>query len=397
MARKATRAAQGSGTIRQRPDGRWEARFTVGRDPGTGKQVQRSVYGKTQKEVRQKLQQAAVALDDGIYTAPSKLTVKQWLETWSAEYMNGVKASTANCYKGTINAYLVPGLGAVKLSSLSPVVIQAYYNSLGRDRGDKPPLSPKTIKCIHGVLHKALNQAVKLGLIRYNPSDAATLPRMEKREIVPLDDTAIGLFLEAIRGSRFECLFLVDLFTGMRKSEILGLRWECIDFEKGALLVDRQLQMPRGGAKEYTLAPLKNDRPRRITPAPSVMQALKAHKREQAEQRIKAGSLWQTDPALGDLVFTNELGRHLAHNTVSKEYKRLVASIGMPEARFHDLRHSYAVAALQSGDDVKTVQETLGHHTAAFTLDVYGHVTDHMRQESAARMERFIKGVQPKS
>ena len=393
MARKATRAAQGGGTIRQRPDGRWEARYTVGRDPGTGKQIQRSVYGATQKEVRQKLQRAAVELDEGTYTPPSKTTVSQWLNTWVTEYTNNVKPSTAQCYRKTVRVYLLPKLGAIKLEAFTAPILQVYYNDLARGDGNKAPLSPKTIKCIHGVLHSALSQAVKLGMIRYNPSDAVTLPRVEKREITPLDDKAISLFLEAIQGSPFECLFLVDLFTGLRKSEILGLRWDCIDFSRGSILVDKQLQMPHEKGESYRLTSLKNDRPRRITPALSVMQALKAHRREQSEQRIKAGSLWQADPALGDLVFTNEFGRHLAHNTVSKEYKRIVASIGMPGARFHDLRHSYAVAALQSGDDVKTVQENLGHHTAAFTLDVYGHVTDRMKQDSAARMERFIKGI----
>lgn len=394
MPRKSnTRGAQGGGSIRQRPDGRWEARYTVGRDPGTGKQVQRSIYGATQAEVRKRLQQAAVSMEDGTYIEPSKMKVSQWLDIWVNEYTGNVKQSTAQCYRRIIRTYINPSLGAVKLSALSAPAIQAHYNKLGKSTEGKSALSAKTIKNIHGVLHRALGQAVRLGMIKHNPADAVTLPRVEKPKIKPLDDTAISLFLDAIQYSPFKYVYLVDLFTGMRMSEILGLRWECIDFENGTILIDKQLQMPHEKGDIYRLTSLKNDKPRTIAPAPSVMDALKAQKKEQAALRLKAGGLWNTDPALGNLVFTNEWGRHLAHNTVGKEYKRIVSSIGLPDARFHDLRHSYAVAALRSGDDVKTVQETLGHHAAAFTLDVYGHVTEQMKRDSAARMEAFIQGL----
>lgn len=136
--------------------------------------------------------------------------------------------------------------------------------------------------------------------------------------------------------------------------------------------------------------PLKNDKPRTITPAPSIMELLRQHRKKQAAWQLRAGELWD-NPA--GLVFTNELGKHLVAWTVAKKFKRIVASIGRPDARFHDLRHSYAVAAIRSGDDIKTVQQNLGHATAAFTLDIYGHVTDQMRQASAERMEGYIKGV----
>ena len=152
--------------------------------------------------------------------------------------------------------------------------------------------------------------------------------------------------------------------------------------------MDRQLQ--RSYIKDNIgLATPKNDKSRRISPAPSVMAALRDQRRRQAEQRLLAGSAW----ADSDLVFVNELGQSPAHSTISRAYKRIVQGLGYPAPRFHDLRHSYAVAALQAGDDVKTVQEMLGHHTAAFTLDVYGHVTEKMKQDSAARMEAFIKSV----
>lgn len=168
-----------------------------------------------------------------------------------------------------------------------------------------------------------------------------------------------------------------------------GLSWDCIDFAHRTIAINKQLQKERGGSGAYHLVSPKNGKGRCITPAPSVMEVLKGQKRRQAEWQLRAGTMWEAS----GLVFTDERGHHLSAQTVYLHFKRLVAQAGFPAARFHDLRHSYAVAALQSEDDIKTVQQNLGHHTAAFTLDVYGHVTERMKQDSADRMERFIKGV----
>ncbi len=210
MARKSTRNAQGSGTIRQRSDGRWEARFTVGRDPGTGKQIQRSVYGSTQKEVRQKLAQAVAAIDSGTYTAPSKMTVGQWLHIWQRDYLGGVKPFTVQNYDKNIRVYIKPALGAIKLDTLNAHTVQKFINDMGKPREDKPALSPKTVRNAHGVLHKAFQQAVKLGYLRFNPADACELPRMERKEIQPLDDEAMSAFIEAVQGHRFEAIYLAS-------------------------------------------------------------------------------------------------------------------------------------------------------------------------------------------
>ena len=261
--------------------------------------------------------------------------------------------------------------------------IQKFYNGL--QKGDKP-LSPKTIKNIYGVFHKALEQAVAVGYIRINPTDVCKLPRAEKPAIKPLDKSDIGNFLAAIDGHRFQRPMIVDLFTGLRLSEIIGLTWDCIDFEQGTIYVYRQLQLIKG---VYKFNSLKNGKTRRITPAPFVMGTLREQRREQNKWRLSAGSAWID----GNFVFTNEIGEHMKQQTLYMNLKRSVAKIGLPETRFHDLRHSYAISAIQSGDDIKTVQENLGHHTAAFTLDVYGHVTDQMKKESANRMEAFIKGI----
>lgn len=381
MPRKETRNAQGGGSIRKRSDGRWEARYTIGRDPGTGKQVQKSIYGKTQAEVRKKLQKTTTSIDEGVYTEPSRLTVGEWLDIWLTEYTKDLKPHTFKSYKTDVNCHIKPALGAIQLSALKAHQIQAFYNKM-QEKG----LSPKTIKNLHGVIHKALSQAVEIGYIKTNAADACKLPRVERKEIKPLNEDQIAAFLKAIKGHRYERVYLIALFTGMRQGEILGLTWDCIDFEKGTILIYRQLQKVDG---RYFFASLKNNKSRCITPAPYVMKVLKEQRRIQSEWHMKAGPVWKNT----DLVFTNEIGEHLTHFTVYKHFKHIIKNIGIPEARFHDLRHTYAVVSLQSGDDAKTVQENLGHHSAAFTLDVYGHASERMKKDSAARMERFISGI----
>ncbi len=387
MARKETRNAQGGGNIRQRSNGLWEARYTVGRDPGTGKQIQKSVYGKTQKEVRQKLSKATSEIDEGTYFEPSKMTLGQWLDIWLDSYVaHSVKPYTLDSYRTQAEKHIKPAIGKVRLAALTAPLVQGFYNDLLEVDG----LSPKSIKNIHGVLHKALSQAVKIGNIRYNPADACDLPKAQRKEIIPLEREEISKFLEAIRGERYEYLYRVTLFTGLRQGEVLGLTWDCVDFQTDTLYINKQLQKTKKVGGTYLLVPTKNGKSRTITAAPSVMAVLRKQKARQAQMRLAAGPAWENRD---DLVFTNELGGHLAHFTVYKDFKAIMREIGLEQARFHDLRHSYAVASLESGDDIKTVQGNLGHATASFTLDVYGHVSQKMRRQSADRMEQFIHSV----
>ena len=388
MARK---AAAGTGTIRKKTVTRggkeytyWEARYTAGYDPGTGKQIQRSITGKTQKEVAQKLKAATAAIDEGTYTVPSKMTVAQWLDIWTAEYLGAVKPRTVDNYKGVVKARIKPGLGAVKLDVLNPHTIQSYYNGL-----TKEGLAPKTVKNIHGILHKALQQAVSNGYIKTNPADRCILPRPVRRELKPLDEDMITAFLRAIQGHQFEELFTVTLFTGMREGEALGLLWECVDLTKGTITVDKQLQLIRGSRGQYQMVPTKNSKSRTLALAPTVTATLKRVRLRQLENRLRYGECYENS----GFVFTDELGHHLSASSVYKSFKKVMEQIGSPETRFHDLRHSYAVASIRSGNDIKTVQENLGHATAAFTLDVYGHVTEKMKREGADQLEQFIKAV----
>ena len=395
---KTGKGAGGAGSIRKITTTRngktytyWQGRYTEGFDPGTGKQIQRSITGKTQKEVAQKLRQITASLDDGTYKAPCKLTVGEWLDIWTQDYLVSVKPRTVDSYKTTVENHLKPAFAAMKLDALKTQDVQRFYNSLQVECGDRKPLSAKSVRNIHGVFHKAMQQAVKLGHIRTNPADPCDLPRAVRKDIHPLDNEAIARFLKVARGHRYEAIYVLTLFTGLREGEVLGLTWDCINFHTGIISVEKQMQLHQDkGSKGYELVSPKNGRSRTIAAAQTVLVRLQQQRRWQMQQKLLLGSDWQNPEGL---VFTNEFGTYLTKPTVYREYKRIVAAIGCPNARFHDLRHSYAVAAIRARDDIKTVQGNLGHATAAFTLDVYGHVTDQMKRESADKMEDFIRRV----
>lgn len=384
------RRAKGEGNIRQRPNGTWEARFIVGIDPGTGKDIRKSVYAKTQKEVRQKMTAAIAALDNDDYKEPSKMTVGQWLDIWARDYLGGVKPYTVVSYTQHIENHIKPAMGAVKLEALNAHTIQGFYNALGKLQGKKPALSAKTIKNVHGVLHKALQQAVMNGYIKVNPTDACALPRIVKKEMHPLDEAETKRFVAAIKGHYYEDVFLATLYTGMRQGEVLGLTWDRVDFKRGTITIDRQLQKDVGGGSSYSLVLPKNSKGRVITPPDDVMRLLQRQRRKQAEWRLKAGPAWSDR---WGLVFTNEVGGPIMPHTLYHNFKHVVEALGFPEMRFHDLRHTYAVAAILAGVDIKTVQANLGHATAAFTLDVYGHVTEQMKRKGADKMQEYIDSL----
>jgi integrase family protein len=419
------RAANGNGTIRKKTVTKngteytsWEGRVTVGYDPGTGKQIQKSVSGKTQKEVRQKLSKIIVELDEGTYQEPSKMTVGEWLDIWTEEYMGDKKYSTVKTYKAQIETHIKPGLGAVKLSQLVPHMVQKFYNDLlaggqsvpKRDKAGKiikkngktvyesAPMSAKTVRNVHGVLTKALSTAVSIGYLRMNPAERVTLPRVERKELQPLTDEQVKEFLRVSALDPCGTVLKVILFTGLRESEAIGLTWDCVDFDAGTIKICKQLQKRRLADGGTVFAPLKNDKTRVLKPAPFVMDLLACQWKEQSAQRLRAGNRWQgwqsQEERKTALVFTTPEGNDISPTSIRYHFKKLVTEIGVSSRRVHDLRHTFAVLSLQNGDDVKTVQTNLGHATAAFTLDVYGHVSERMKDESAARMQAYINGIQ---
>lgn len=386
--RSNTRSANGNGTIRQRPDGRWEARLTIGWDPGTGKQKQKSFYGKTQKEVAEKLRAAAADRDKGLVVNPEKVTVSVWMKRWLETYCTTIKANTLYSYQKQVDCWIVPALGAVKLTALRPDMIQTFVNNLSK--GDDA-LSPKSIKNCFAVLNSAMLRAVQNDLIRKNPCVRVELPRVVKKDVQPLDEDGIARFLQAIAGHHNELVFKVALFTGMRQGELMGLKWRDIDFDKGTITVERQLVHGKTAGTGYTLANTKTDAIRTIKPAPMVMNWLKQWSGEQAAFRLQLGKQWADE--FGGLVFTDEMGHHLCHSTLTHEARRFGKMIGRPDLRFHDLRHSYAVASIRAGDDFKTISSNLGHTTITITMDIYAAFTADMASASANRMNAYMKNL----
>lgn len=388
---KAKRAASGMGSIRKKQrtlNGKtytyYEAHYTLGFHPETGKQIQRTITGKTQKEVSQKLKEISLSIDFGTYKEPCRLKVGEWLDTWQKEYLSNVKPLTERTYSEQIRRHIKPALGAAKLEDLDTHTIQLFYNSLTADG-----LSPKTVKNIHGILHTSLQQAIANGYIQRNPTEACRLPKVTRPNIQPLEPAEIARMLQEAENDAYCNLFIVAIFTGMRQGELLGLSWDAIDFDSGVITVKQQLQCKDG---TYFLETPKNSKHRSILPASIVVDALRKEQEKQAMNRISAGTAWSNS---WNLVFTDALGKNLVRRTVVKHFKKLMARSGISTVtRFHDLRHSFAVTSLYAGDDIKTVQANLGHATAQFTLDVYGHVTQKMRQESANRMQAFYEHLQ---
>ena len=407
MAEKKTRGAKGSGTLRlvtKEKNGKkyeyYEGQITIGIDPGTGKQKRKTFTGKKQGDVLKAMQSAANSVNEGTFFEPTKLTVKEWFETWLAEYSADKKPLTVQQYKSMSETHIFPAIGAVKLKDLKAPQLQKFYNQLAVDgkkaRRKNPktgkmeivktgkPLSAKTIRNIHDIISKALNTAIQQGMIRENVSQRVTVPKVIHEEVQPLTEEQQKDFLAAIQGHDYRNIFILTMFTGLREGEAVGLTWDCIDFKKGTMKVYRQLQRTPGAWSEWRFVPLKNSKTRTIRLSPFVLQMLE--KQKQAQTVIKF------DDTAG-FVFTDEKGEHLNSSVVYENFKKIAAQIGIPSARFHDLRHTFAVNSLQCGDNPKTVQEALGHATAAFTLNVYGHVSERMMQEHADRQQAYIKSL----
>ena len=388
MPRKSkTRAAQGAGTIRQRKDGRWEGRITVGINPGTGKPIRRSVYGSTQKEARQEMTAIQQAVDSGTYQAPDKTTIGEWLDTWMTTFCAAkVRPLTYSSYEVVIKKHIKPNMGALRLQAVRGGHVQKLYNGM-----TAAGLSPKTVKNVAAILHKAFSVAMKQGMIQTNPCDAAELPKVMQKEIKPLTDAEIPQFLAAIDDSPMRNAYALCLFAGLREGECLGLSWDQVDFQARRITVSQQLQKEKKKGARYYIAPTtKSGKPRQIEPPEIAFRYLRAERARQAENQLAAGECWSNPD---NLVFTDATGKHLAIHTFYKHFKRIAARIGRPDARPHDLRHTAATVAIASGADIKSVQDLMGHATASFTLNVYAHTSDQMRRDTAARMQSYYDNL----
>ena len=380
---KEKRNAKGGGSVRQRPDGKWEARCTI-----NGKS--RSFYADKQADALKLMRDAQKAVDDQTYVEPSKLTVGQWLDIWLEEYYKpSVKPTTYIHTTKYIRLHIRPELGNYKLQQLSSIHIQRALNKFR----NKNNLSPAYIKILYAKISCSLSKAKQLGFIKINPCESCTIPKSPKQEMCTLSEAEIKTFLEKLEQIKkiYRDMLKITLFTGMRRGELLGLAWNNIDFKNGTITINQQLVSEHAKkvcGKNYYISSTKNGKPRTITPAPFVMAILKETRHDQLKNQLALGQAWNNPD---NLVFTNKLGHHISHTTIFENFKKVVKSIGREDMRFHDLRHTYAVMCLQEGDSPKTVQQNLGHATANFTMDVYAHVSEKMKKDSAERIQKYYE------
>ena len=374
----AKKRANGEGSIRKRKDGRWEGRYTAGHDPETGKAIYKNVLGKTQAEVKQKLKQAIGETQALDVTKVGKYTVGEWMEVWFHDYAKiKVRPSSHQTYQGYIHNHIRPNIGEIPLEKLTSLDLQKFYKKLlttGRvDRveakGQPKGLSAKTVRNIHQILSSALKLAQEQRLILTNPGDGCALPRVEHQEMKTLTTVQLASFFREARESGVFELYYLELATGLRRGELLGLKWEDIDLERGDLRVRRQVSRING---EVVEAPLKTKNAYRTLPmAEDTVSVLR-------EQRKKVGnSPW---------AFPSPNGGPISPDSVLHMLHRVLKRAGLPKVRFHDLRHTFATLALQNGVDVKTVSGMLGHFSAGFTLDTYAHITSAAQRQAAQTM-----------
>ncbi len=382
--KKAGRRGNNEGSIRQRKDGTWEARLTIGYND-EGKAIRKSFYGKEREDVARQLTKELNNLNMGTYFEPSKVTLEEWLEAWLEGRRAHIAENTWSAYETMIRVHIAPNMGTVKLKGLKTRPIQNLLN-----KKYEGGLSARTVKYLYQTINAALRQAVKEQMIPFNPAEFCELPKAEQKEMRVLSVEEIGKFFEVAKESPHYTAFYLDLASGLRRGELLGLRWQDIDFNKGTISVWQQLvkskTKPRLVFKETKTPKSK----RTIKLDPGTMGLLKFHQKRQEHMKDFLGPDYQD----GSLVFCTEDGRPLDPDNFRRHLNVLLERAGVPKAGIHTLRHSYATLALEAGVSIKTVQENLGHASIAMTGDIYSHVTARMKEESASKVGSVLAGCQ---
>lgn len=370
------RRANGDGSIYQREsDGRWVASITL----PNGKR--KSFYGKTRKATNDKLREAMREIDQGVDLSGPRLTVAQYLQQWLASSARpSVKTKTFEGYESIVRVRVIPRIGSIPLAKVSPLDLQRLYADLSSAK-----LSNRSVHHTHRVLHRAFQQALRWNMIPRNPCDGATPPRPQQTEMRVLTAEQANALLTHTREHPAHALYVLALSTGMRIGELLGLRWDDIDFEGGRLFVRRALQ--RQNANGIVFIEPKTSRSRRaIKLGKATIAALRDHKRNQLNRRISLANLWQDQ----DLVFANETGGPVDPSWQRLLFKRALSDAGLPAIRFHDLRHTAATLLLSRSVHPKVVSEMLGHSTITLTLDTYSHLVPVLHDQAAELMDEIL-------
>lgn len=368
----------GEGSVYRTKSGLWRGSYWVTTAKGPKR---RYVSGNTRQECSQKLTKAMADRDGGLIFDAGSLTVGEYLTRWLEDSVRGtVRTSTYETTGHMVRPHLVPALGRMKLKDLSPTQVRGFY----REKLDSG-LSPATVRRMHSVLNKALKQAMLDGLISRNVCEAVKPPKVERKEITPLDREQARALLEAAAGGRFEALYVLAIHTGMREGELLGLKWEDVDLEQRVFRL-RHALVREGG--KVTLGDLKTPKSRRsVQLTRAAVDALRSHLQRQLKEIERIGSLYQP----GGLVFATESGSLInPSNLRNRSFKPLLKRTGLPDICLHDLRHTCATLLLSQGTHPKLVQELLGHATIAMTLDTYSHFLPSMGDQTVKAMEAAL-------
>jgi integrase len=359
----------GEGKITRRKDGRWETRYTVHSAEGPKRKV---LYGKTRGAVAEKLNKALSDRSSGLTFDAVNLTVGNYLHHWLEDSVKSLvddekmAHSTFIRYEGIVNNHLKPALGHRKLKDLSRAEVRRLYKEKGK------ALAPRSVDYIHVTLQKALSQAVRDDLIPRNVASGER-PRSSRhqKEARALSPTQVRALLAEASGERNEAIYIAAIHTGLRKGELLGLKWTDLDLDGGTLSVRRSLKVTDHG---LDFGRTKNKASRRSVPLnKSAVAALKAHRLRQNEERLRLGELWEDQ----DLVFTNRVGKPInPSNLYNREYKPLLKRAGLEDERFtfHSLRHTFASALCNKRVYSKVIQSLLGHSSITQTMDTYSHL-----------------------
>jgi integrase len=363
------------GITRHKKSGLYMARYTVQTPTGSKR---KTLYGKTRREVDEKLTKAKADRDGGLVFDADNMKVGEYLERWLVDSVRDtVRSTTFERYEQVVRLHIRPVLGKLKLKNLSPAHVRGLY----REKLDAG-LSPRTVQYVHVTLHKALKQAIMDGLIPRNATEAVKPPQVRREEMQPLSPEQVKVLLEAARDERLEALYVLAVTTGLRQGELLGLKWEDVDLEARTLRVRRTLATTKGGPQ--LAAPKTKSSRRTVRLTQGAVNALRSHLERQLKEIDRAGSLWREN----GLIFASEAGDPLDRRYVTNHrFKPLLKQAQLPLVRFHDLRHTCATLLLGRNVNPKIVSEMLGHASIAITLDTYSHVLPNMQGEAAKAME----------